>query len=188
MVALDATILLLLLSANVAPPTDPSGKPVEFWKERIDFPIQELEKNREKIIIPTPALSEILVHADRAGPEYLNRIKQSSAFKIEPFDDRAAVEVAMMIREDKKNFSDKRGEVQAIWAKVKFDRQIVAIAKVNGASVLYSDDGHVRTFGERAGLTVIGTPQLPLPQKQAQGEMFETGTLEPPKEPTENGD
>ena len=136
MVALDATILLLLLSPNVAPPTDPGGKPVEFWKERIDFLVRELEKNRE----------------------------------------------------DKKNFSDKRGNVQATWAKVKFDRQIVAIAKVNGASVLYSDDGDVRTFGERSGLTVISTSQLPLPKNQAQIEMFGQKTPEPPIEPTENGD
>ena len=27
------------------------------------------------------------------------------------------------------------------WAKIKYDRQIVAIAKVIGASAIYSDDG-----------------------------------------------
>ena len=171
MVAFDATILLPLLSPNVPAPNDPStGKQVESYKERIDFLVQELEKNRTKIIVPTPALSEILVHADKAGPEYLNRIKQSSAFKIEPFDDRAAVEVALMTREALR-LGDKRSGVKDTWAKVKFDRQIVAIAKVNGASVIYSDDDGVRAFAKLAGMTAISISELPLPTRLAQGEL-----------------
>ncbi len=173
-VAFDATLLLPLLSPVVQGPLDrATGKPVEFVKERIDLLLKELEKSRTKIIIGTPAFSEILVHADRAGPDYLNRIKQSSAFEIKSFDDRAAVEVALMTREAIK-LGDKRGGSTDTWAKVKFDRQIVAIAKVNGASIIYSDDLGVQHFGRQAGMTVIGMPQLPLPPPPVpvQSEMF----------------
>ena len=48
------------------------------------------------------------------------------------------------------------------WAKVKFDRQIVAIALVEGASAIYSDDRGVKVFGEIAGLRVVRIPDLPL--------------------------
>jgi hypothetical protein len=165
MVVFDATILLPLLSPNVPAPMDPAtGKPVEYYKERIDFLIAELERTRTKVIMPTPALSEILVHADRAGPEYLNQIEQSSVFKIEPFDERAAIEVALMTR-DAIKAGDKRGGVNATWAKVKFDRQIVAIAKVNNASAIYSDDEGVKAFAKLAGINAIGILELPLPPK-----------------------
>lgn len=114
MVAFDATILLPLLSPGVHAPNDPAtGKEVAFFKERIDLLIEELETNRTKIIIPTPALSEILVYADNAGPEYLNRIQQAAVFKIEPFDERAAIEVALMIRDAIKS-GDKRSGIREI--------------------------------------------------------------------------
>ncbi len=176
MVAFDATILLPFLSLGVHAPNDPAtGKEVAFFKERIDLLIEELETNRTKIIIPTPALSEILVYADKAGPEYLNRIQRAAVFRIEPFDERAAIEVALMIRDAIKS-GDKRGGVRETWAKVKFDRQIVAIPKVNGASTIYSDDEGVRAFAKLSRITAIGIPELPLPSKEAQGELFSEKT------------
>jgi len=172
MVAFDATILLPFLSPGVHAPKDPStGKEVESFKERIDFLIEELEASHTKIIVPTPALSEILVHADKAGPEYLNRIQQLSAFKIEPFDQRAAIEVAFMIRDAIKS-GDKRSGIIETWAKVKFDRQIIAIAKVNGVSVVYSDDNGLRAFSKLIGSDVIGVPELPLPPSKTQGQLL----------------
>lgn len=172
-VAFDASILLPLLNPSVQGPIDPvTGKNLESCRERIDYLIQSLEDNRTKIIIPTPALSEILVYADKAGPQYLSRIRDSRSFKIEPFDERAAVEVAFMIREELRSFGQKRRkQATQTWAKVKFDWQIVAIAKVNGASIVYSDDAGVRSFAQGSRLTVIGLAQLPLASKEAQIEM-----------------
>jgi hypothetical protein len=184
-VAFDASVLLPLLNPNIPGPIDPAtGKPLESCRERVDYLIQSLEEHRTKIIIPTPALSEILVHADRAGPEYLARIRSSRAFKIETFDERAAAEVAFMIHEELRPLGKKRRK-QAIqtWAKVKFDRQIVAITKVNNASIIYSDDNGVRSFAQQSGLTVIGLAQLPLPPpKASQIEIaFDQSIIAPPK-------
>jgi hypothetical protein len=53
----------------------------------------------------------------------------------------------------------------AIWAKVKFDRQIVAIAKVIGATEIYSDDGHVSRLAKQANIKCIGVADLPLPEE-----------------------
>jgi hypothetical protein len=92
--------LLPLLNPTVPGPLDPNtNKPLESCRERLDYLIEGLEKDRTKIIIPTPALSEILVYADEAGPRYLEQIRASRAFKVEPFDERAAAEVAFMIGE-----------------------------------------------------------------------------------------
>ena len=51
------------------------------------------------------------------------------------------------------------------WTKVKFDRQIVAIALVNGASEIISDDPHVKAIGERWGVKVTSVDDLPIPSE-----------------------
>jgi hypothetical protein len=174
-VAFDSSILLPLLFPGVPVPIDPStSKPIEHCRERIDQLIRDLERSHTKVIIPTPALSEILVRAGKSGPDYLEQLHQSRAFKIEPFDERAAAEVALMIRADLEAYGKKRGrQLQATWAKVKFDRQIVAIAKVNGASALYTDDPGVRTFAKASGIDVFGLADLPLPDGVSQMRLFD---------------
>jgi hypothetical protein len=72
---------------------------------------------------------KILVRAGDAGPEYLDILNKSASFRIVPFDQRAAVEVAAALREAI-DAGYKKGGTQSPWAKVKFDRQIVAIAKL----------------------------------------------------------
>lgn len=168
MVVFDSTLLLPMLWPEVPAPVDPLTKnPVENLRERVDFLIQRLEKNRTKIIIPTPALSEILVRAGRAGPQYLAQINSTAVFRTAPFDERAAVEVAAMTR-SALDGGDKRGGAEGTWAKVKYDRQIVAIAKVQGATTIYSDDIGVQRLGNGIGLTVVRLFELPLPPEDPQ--------------------
>jgi hypothetical protein len=168
MVVFDATTLLLLLSPEVPAPIDPTTqRRLEHAKERVNFLVQELEKSRTKIIIPTPALSEILVRAGSAGPSYLDRFSSSGAFRIAPFDQRAAVEVAAMTQAPIAA-GNKRGGIEGPWAKIKYDRQIVAIAKVEGARTIYSDDNGMRALAIQAGISVIRITELPLPPDVAQ--------------------
>jgi len=168
MVVFDATTLLYLLDPEAKAPTDPeTGEPVSRIKNRIAFLVSELEKSKEKIIVPTPALSELLVRAGDAGPEYLDILNRHAAFKIVDFDQRAAVEVAAATREALAA-GDKRGGSENSWAKVKFDRQIIAIARVEGASTIYSDDGDIVRFAKSSGIAVIRVCDLPLPPEDAQ--------------------
>ena len=52
--------------------------------------------------------------------------------------------------------------------KIKFDRQIVAIAKAEGAHSVYSDDDDVHSYAQRAGLKVFRTADLDLPPENPQ--------------------
>ena len=63
---------------------------------------------------------------------------------------------------------DKRGGGEGSWAKIKYDRQIIAIAKTEGASIIYSDDKNIHTFGVNEGLSVIPVAELPLPPADPQ--------------------
>jgi hypothetical protein len=168
MVTFDATILLALLEPTICIPKYPNTtRPVEKVSERLALLIASLEKHREKIIIPTPALSEILVRAGPAGPSYMEKFAKASPFRVVDFDTRAAVQYAAMIAHAIE-IGDKKSGVDDTWAKVKFDRQIVAIAKVEGCQIIYSDDSGVKSFANQNGMTVITVSELPLPPEDSQ--------------------
>jgi predicted nucleic acid-binding protein len=134
LVVFDTTFLVPLL--------DPQVKGTGEIDARISHLVDKLDKQRAKIIIPTPALSEVLIGAGDAAPAYLEILSKHSRFRIVPFGERAAVEAAARHREAIQ-FGDKK-EGSLTWAKVKFDRQIVAIAKVEGAERIYSNDSDIR--------------------------------------------
>jgi hypothetical protein len=174
MVVIDATTLLLMLRPGTPIPNGPNGVPIDRPKERIDYLVQRLNNAKAKIIIPTPALSEALVHAGtEASQKIVEYLQKFSVFRTEAFDNRAAIEVAAMTRQAIGR-GNKRGKATGdTWAKVKYDRQIVAIAKVNGATTIYSDDDHIKTLGRQAKIEVVSLADLPLPPEKAQLELLE---------------
>ncbi len=96
MVVFDSSVLLLVLDPDAKAPTDPAtGQFVDKATERIDYLIETLNADGEKIIIPTPVLSEVLVHAGAALQPYLETLNGQAAFRIVPFDQKAAIEAAL---------------------------------------------------------------------------------------------
>lgn len=85
---------------------------------------------------------------------------------MEPFDLKAAVELAALHLDVRASGGGRRGGQEGTYAKIAFDRQIVAIAKVNGAHTIYSDDDGVKKFAERYGITVVRTWELPVPEER----------------------
>src|SRR5260370_21564725 len=81
---------------------------------------------------------------------------------IKPFDEMAAIELAAVEVEDRAK-GDKRGGSTGIWTKIRFDRQIVAITRTNGAKRIYSDDEDLAKFATKLGIEVVPTWHLPLP-------------------------
>jgi len=89
MVVLDSSVLLLVLDPNAKPPNDPAtGRPLNEAAERIEYLIENLAAAKEKILIPTPVLSEVLVHAGDAMQPYLDTLNEQSVFRIVPFDQK----------------------------------------------------------------------------------------------------
>ena len=168
MAVFDATFLVLLLDPKTSPPIDPATKqPVTRAKERIEHLINLLEQSAGKVVIPTPALSEFLIKADQASGEYLDIMRKRAVFQIAPFDTRCAVELAALNASVMASGSKMGGSTES-WQKVKFDRQIVAIAKVSGEDTIYSDDLGVRNFAKSIGIAAYGVHDLVLPPEDAQ--------------------
>lgn len=140
-----------MLRPETPVPAGPSGVPVDRAKERIDHLVNELDRTDAKLIIPTPVLSEALVNAGVvASQQIVETLQKWSVFRIEAFDARAAIELATMTRSA--IAKGKKKDPNITWAKMKFDRQIVAIAKVAGATTIYSDDADMRAIGTEAGI------------------------------------
>jgi predicted nucleic acid-binding protein len=185
MVVIDATILMLFLRPEVSIPAGPGGVRVNLARERIEFLIQQLEKARTKIIVPTPVLSEVLVRAGSvASQEIVEKLNSLAVFRVESFDARAAIEVAAMTRRDLDRAGNKRGKATGPWAKIKYDRQIVAIAKIARATTIYSDDADIRAIAGAEDIQVVGIAELPVPEESRQGNLFQHQQAEdePPPE------
>lgn len=171
MVVFDATMLMLLIYPDSGVPADSStGLPVTSVPERIAHFIETHEKSKAKIGIPTPALSEILVRAGSSAVRIVEKIREFSVFEILPFDERAAIEVAMMTRRAI-DAGSKKADSDEVWSKIKYDRQIIAIARVWQADAIYSDDRKLRNAATAVGMTAISLADLSLPPEKAQHEL-----------------
>ncbi len=163
-VLFDTSVLLLAIFPNAKPPLNPAtGNLIEHPKQRVDYLIRKLSKSRQQVLIPAPVLSELLVHAGKAANEYVQKL-QESPFRIVPFDTRAAIECADAIHRHGLKGKGKDNPR----AKVKFDRQIVAIAQVQRSEAIYSDDGDIFAYGEQAGIRVIRSYELELDPEDRQ--------------------
>ena len=172
MVVFDASLLMLILDDN-AKASLPNAR------ERVEYLINCLSKEGERIVIPTPALSECLVHAGPAGPGYLAILGKRAVFRIASFDERAAVEAAFRTWAARQRGQPKGGSPEIAKAKIKFDRQIVAIAKVEGATAVYADDGNVIAYAREAGMEGYLLADLPEPPEDPQHALPLGSTDEP---------
>ena len=159
MVVFDASVLIDLFNPRLKGDR----------RAKLDYLVETLQKKRATILIPTPALSEFMARAGSARDEYFRKLNSSSNFRITPFGAKAAMEYALMINEALTG-GDKKAKVKT-WAKAKFDWQIVAIAKSENATAIYSEDGDIARLGKRVSIAVFSTDALPLPASARQGHL-----------------
>jgi predicted nucleic acid-binding protein len=172
-VVFDTAFLVVLLDESVVSAHDPrTNGPIDRPKERLNHLITELEKQRAKIVIPTPALAEVLANAGPALKPWLDIIAGHSVFQIEPFDTLAAVEAAIMFDQARARGDWKDGSASPK-QKIKVDRQIAAIARRHGAQRLYTNDADLeKVLGPGSSISVVYLSELPLPAEDPQLDML----------------
>jgi len=136
--------------------------------ERVEQLIDQLSDVGEKVIIPTPVLAECLTKAGAAGPDYLALIGRQSVFGFVSYDERAAIETAARLAHVFPRARATDLEAQVSRHRIKFDWQIVAVAAVEGATAVYSDDPDVVKLARDAGMEAYRLADLPLPPEDAQ--------------------
>ena len=172
MVVFDSMNLIRLLDPDAEPPKDPSsGKLVTEFRRRLEHYVQELSEESRRVVVPAPALAELLVGAGQAAGDYIRILNTTAAFEIAPFDQKAAIE-AMMIERQARSEGDKRGGVDSPWQKVKYDRQIVAIARAIQADTICSDDEDLGKHAKAMAIQVVQCSDLPMPPEDMQITLF----------------
>jgi hypothetical protein len=159
----DSTYLIAFLHPDPPPPMDGENHPVERFKERIEELVNTLNADDTLVGVPTPVVAEILVRYPENKIEYLEALRNRYRFDIVPFGIKAAIEaselIAKLVAETKQPGSQ--------WQKVKFDIQIVSMAKAEEKlTMLYADDKGIVNNAIRLGIPVMRICDLPLPRKK----------------------
>ncbi|MFP4146569.1 MAG: hypothetical protein ACLFSI_02520 [Halorhodospira sp.] len=169
-VAVDTSFLVALIDESIDPDEVIPGASPGTMAPRINYFRRKAEENGQRVIIPAPALSEFLVGAACAAPYYLQELGRYQAFRVASFDELAAVELAEMEQQAGASWGRRRGPLpdDRNMAKVNFDRQIVAIARVHEVSQVIAADGDIyRLCTRKDDPQVVHPTELPLPAQQS---------------------
>ncbi|MCQ8240559.1 type II toxin-antitoxin system VapC family toxin [Rhizosaccharibacter radicis] len=161
-VLLDTSFLSALVDEHAPARPRPEGLSGTV-KQRLDFLWLSLEKAQSEIIIPAPALAEVLCRRDIENTNVLEVLGSSHRIRITSFDERVAVEFGEMFRERRGRQPPSTGGK----VKFKFDLMILAMARIEGASVIYTDDDDLRAKSIATGIHAEGFWQLDLPPQQS---------------------
>ncbi len=169
-ICLDATALMCLLDTRIDKFPSPTGPIIDRMQLRMGHLITTTDEVNGSVIVPTPALAELLVGAGVQRAAMLRILEGRRAIRIEPFDKMAAIHCANL---DAQAISDgdKRDGARSSWQKVKIDRQIVAIAQVARCERIVTGDPDVEKIAGRAALETTFVWQLDLPPEDAQIDM-----------------
>ena len=169
----DAGFIHILFDDRARLPRDEKGNPiVDRAQERIDFLVQTISDRRDKIILPSPALTEFMLLSVDRYRDYLAIIRRKAVFEIAGYDEPESIELV----EHWLKFGDgKKPKARApeTWAKLKYDRQIAAIDKTRRVECIYSTDGDLEKYAHDLNIKFCNVIHLPLPPTEQQHLPFE---------------
>ena len=130
---------------------------------RVEALIDMTESSGGAIIIPTPVLAEYLLGIDKEYHQiHLKKIQGQSCFEIASFDEIAAIECAQM-----PSMQELKRMMQSDTAnKIKFDRQIISIAKALNVDEVWTHDKGVFKRCKEMGMVVKSLADIDPAPKQ----------------------
>jgi hypothetical protein len=148
-------------------PLDPTTKqPLDLGRERILGFIAQAQKDRRKLIIPTPAAAELLTAIGPTSADYIRIVNRKAVFEVRSFDEVAAIELAFLNRDTFGSLDQKNGLEP--WQKMKVDRQIIAIAKVANCEKILSEDNGLGNRARLCDIEPLKLIDLPIPDSARQ--------------------
>lgn len=162
-VAFDAGFLAALIDDALPVRAAPSSE-TDNLRERFAYLLERLDAEDADVLVPTPALAEVLVPEHRSTQKVLDWLDRQARFRLGQFDQRAAIECAVLIRQNLVQQPRRPGGRHAI----KYDAMILAIAIVEQASVIYTDDDALKSVAKSLGKEAFGFWDLPSPPAPAQ--------------------
>lgn len=150
-IVIDTNVLVQIMQNEDAKELrDPvSGQPVNNAFMRAQALVERIEAIKGVVILPAPVLAEYLIGIRRESYQvHLDIINSVRCIEISSFDQMAAVECAMMVS----NAEMKQLDPDSKMAKLKYDRQILAISVAAGAKEIWTHDKQIFRRAEALGL------------------------------------
>lgn len=122
-------------------------------EERFDYLLEQLSNADAEIIIPAPVLAEVLSARHANQGTIIDLVDDADNMFISPFDARQSIEFGYLFRNSERDPEDSRNAF-------KFDLLILACAKVQGVSVIYTADKNLRRKAKRMGIQAYSFQDL----------------------------
>lgn len=135
------------------------GEPEEDYRARLNQFLRQLDRDKARIVVPTPALAEIFVKKPERMDSFLRTLRRSSRFSVGEFGTAAAAAAADLMR---RHWPNPRAR-QAEWSRhrLKFDLQILAIAQVVNAACIYTNDKELADLARAERMSAMRFQDLP---------------------------
>lgn len=102
--------------------------------------VERIEAIKGVVVLPAPVLAEYLIGIRRDSyQKHLDIINGVKCIEVSPFDQLAAIECAMLVS----NQEMKQLDPDSTMAKLKYDRQILAISVAAGAKEIWTHDKQI---------------------------------------------
>lgn len=164
-IVIDTNVLVQIMQNEgakdlVDPETD---KVVIGAFERAAALVDRIDALKGVVVLPAPVVAEYLLGIDRKHYQlHLDMLSGVKCIEVSPFDQLAAVECAMLVS----NQEMKQLDPESKMAKLKYDRQILAIAIASGAKEIWTHDKQLYRRSKAMGLTARSLSTIdPKPQQ-----------------------
>lgn len=152
-VALDSMTVIWGLQSTGNRRGNPQQPALSGLQKRARILLDILEREGQTIILPTVALAEVLIGVDEKFHDpFIAEIQQR--FHCPPFDLRATALAAQLWIRNRGLAADQQIKRTVL----KADVQIVATAKVSGATKFYTHEPKLRKLAELAGIQSLDLP------------------------------
>jgi predicted nucleic acid-binding protein len=157
-VVFDSSFLVAAVEPAVVP-VESHGGLEEDYRARLNQFLLQLDREKARIIVPTPVLAEIFVKKPERMGAFLRNLRRSSRFSIGEFGTAAAAAAADLMR---RHWPNPRAR-QAEWSRhrLKFDLQILAIAQVANAACIYTNDKELADLARAERMSAMRFQDLP---------------------------
>lgn len=159
---IDTNVLIQILAPASIGLTDPddTSQMLTQLEERVEVFVSEVQEQNHVLLVPTPVLTEFLFGIERSRIGlFLEELDGYGCFEVVDFDKSAAIECALLPPPSQL----KAVSEDSTAARVKFDRQIVAICKANSADTIWSHDRQLRSIALGQGITIKSLADVKLP-------------------------
>lgn len=119
--------------------------------------LDHIESSGGTLVLPAPVLAEYLlgIEGEKNKQKHTQLILSMSCFEILPFDELAAIECSLLLSPNEfKQFIKSEINSNATANKIRYDRQIISIAKANNIDEIWSGDKEVSSKSAEFGIEI----------------------------------